>query len=183
MQQPQPNQPTPDPPVAQPKQPTGPQPGTRQVQPVTGSLRAPSAVMQPRPLTQPFTTDERCLSAFPNELVGFNSGIYFARSSAVGAHGFLPQTVAYSRPLPRSQQPESRGSQPTSDSTGTRQTLLFVFVPAMQITGLLAGIDFDETRRSLAHSPMSSLSHTRPASASEISASVSPATGSSRRRH
>ena len=108
MQQPQPNQPTPDPPVAQPKQPTGPQPGTRQVQPVTGSLRAPSAVMQPRPLTQPFTTDERCLSAFPNELVGFNSGIYFARSSAVGAHGFLPQTVAYSRsfaPLSAAREP------------------------------------------------------------------------------
>ena len=54
------------------------QPGTRDVQPVTGELRQP----QPQPLTQAFIADPRCLSAFPNELVGFNSGIFFARLTA-----------------------------------------------------------------------------------------------------
>ena len=74
------------------------QPGTRGVQPVTGQLRQPAPdLAQPQQLTQPFTVDARCLSAFPNELVGYHSGIYYAKVSAVGAHGFLPPTVPYSR--------------------------------------------------------------------------------------
>ena len=59
------------------------QPGTRDVQPVTPlELRQPGPSQQPQPLTQPFIADPRCLSAFPNELVGFNSGIFFARLTA-----------------------------------------------------------------------------------------------------
>ena len=90
-------QPTPDPPVAGPQPQPGSQQGTPGVQPVTGELRAPGPRQHPQPLTQPFVADPRCLSAFPNELVGFNSGIFYARISAVGAHGFLPPTVPYSR--------------------------------------------------------------------------------------
>ena len=74
------------------------QPGTRGVQPVAGQLRQPAPdLTQPQRLTQPFTVDARCLSAFPNELVGYHSGIYYAKVSAVGERGFLPPTVPYSR--------------------------------------------------------------------------------------
>ena len=97
-QQPQSSQPTPDPPMAGSFPPAPGQPGTRGVQPVTGQLRQPAPdLTQPQRLTQPFTVDARCLSAFPNDLVGFHSGIYYARVSAVGQHGFLPPTVPYSR--------------------------------------------------------------------------------------
>ena len=115
-------QPTPDPTVAGPQPQPGGQPG---VQPVTGELRAPGPRQQPQPLTQPFVADPRCLSAFPNELVGFNSGIFYARISAVGAHGFLPPTVPYSRAFaPLSAQACSRSltltspaAAPASDNT------------------------------------------------------------------
>ena len=97
VQPPQVTQPIPDPTVAGPQPQPGSQQGTPGVQPVTGELRAPGPRQQPQPLTQPFVVDHRCLSAFPNELVGFNSGIFYARISAVGAQGFLPPTVPYSR--------------------------------------------------------------------------------------
>ena len=76
------------------------QPGTRDVRPVTRKRRQPGPSQQPQPLTQPPIADPRCLSAFPNELVGFNSGIFFARLTAVGERGFLPPTVPYSRAFP-----------------------------------------------------------------------------------
>ena len=81
-------QPTPDPPVAQ----TGTQQGTTGVQPVTGVLRPVHRVRPAPRLTERFRPDESCLSSFPNELVGYHSGIYYARFEAVGREGVLPQT-------------------------------------------------------------------------------------------
>ena len=47
------------------------------------ALDSCAAVPQPRLLTQRFVPDARCLSAFPSELVGYNSGIYFARPRVI----------------------------------------------------------------------------------------------------
>ena len=151
LQQPQPQQtqvqptqvtqPAADTPTDRPHRRQRGQPGARDVQPVTGELRQPGPSQQPQPLTQPSIADPRCLSAFPKELVGFNSGIFFARLTAVGERGFLPPTVPYSRAfnprLPASLRQHAGG-------------LLPLPLPSLPHAGMLQVID--QTRRRLAHS-------------------------------
>eukprot|EP00439_Symbiodinium_sp_Y106_P055184 s3435_g7.t1 len=126
------------------------QPGTRDVRPVTGERRQPGPSQQPQPITQPPIADPRCLSAFPNELEGFNSGIFFARLTAVGDRGFLPPTVPYSRAFP----PLSAARDPRLPQTARAPAggLLPLPLPSLPHAGMLQVIDFDQTRRRLAYS-------------------------------
>ena len=75
------------------------QPGT----PGTGAPRRPPPQQPPqaRAKAQPFQPVPGMLAAFPNDLVGFSHGIWFARVSAVGKSG-VPLCPNRESRLPRS---------------------------------------------------------------------------------
>ena len=72
-----------------------PQPGTTGVGPVLGHLRQPAPQPKQPVANRPFQPDQAALAAFPNSLVDYNAGLFFARYDSVGDAGLLPDAWPY----------------------------------------------------------------------------------------
>ena len=71
------------------------QPGTTGVGPVAGRLRQPPPQTRQPVLQRDFQPDQAALAAFPNSLVDYNAGLFFARYESVGDSGLLPDAWPY----------------------------------------------------------------------------------------